>query len=220
MRTLLLYVVLTFVTLSCRSGGNRAASEVGENRHKQDTLQAGSPDQLVAEDSSFYLKATKGKEGEICLKYRLRHTNTFRNLCFKYFDYSDVVFPDTSVGVIYGDSFRESSYYLVRDSILILPLIGMNNFLSVYVLNLQSQEVLASDIRTSFSLVWVDENRSTFMTADTPDYINDTTYLYKLKKYKITGGEMSVVKTDTAQLKIDYKDDLKMNYRIARRVLH
>ncbi|SHN16284.1 hypothetical protein [Chitinophaga sp. CF418] len=220
MKMIFLYVALTFTSLSCKSGGSSTSAEV-EGKHEQvDSLQADSLDQLEAKDSSFYLKASKGKEGEICLKYRLNHTNTYKYFCFKYFDYSDVVFPDTSVGIINDGSFRESSYYLVHDSILILPLIGMNNFLSVYILNLQSQEVLGSDIRTSFSLVWIDGKSSTFLTTDTPDYINDTTYLYKLNKYKIEGGAMSLIKRDTAHLNVNLKDDLKINYKIARRILH
>ncbi|NLR62340.1 hypothetical protein HGH93_29885 [Chitinophaga polysaccharea] len=220
MKMIFLYIVLTFASLSCKSGKKPTNAEVGEKHEQFDSLQANNLDQLEAKDSSFYLKASKGKEGEICLRYRLNHTNADKDFCFKYFDYSDVVFPDTSVGVMNGSSFRESSYYLVHDSILILPLIGMNNFLSVYVLNLQSQQVLGSDIRTSFGLVWIDEKSSTFLTTDTPEYINDTTYLYKLNKYKIEGKELSLIKTDTAHLNIDLKDNLKANYRIARRLLH
>ncbi|SDF49190.1 hypothetical protein [Chitinophaga filiformis] len=220
MKMIVLYIVLTFASLSCKSGTKPANAEVDQEQKQGMISQADSPDQLEAKDSSFYLKASKEKDGEICLKYRLNHTNAYKEFCFKYFDYSDVVFPDTSVGIISGDSFRQSSYYLVHDSILILPLIGMNNLLSVYVLNLQSQQVLNSDVRTSFSLVWIDEKSSTFLTTDTPDYINDTTFLYKLNKYKIAGGEMSLIKTDTAHLKVDLKDDVKINYRIARRLLH
>ncbi|PSL26358.1 hypothetical protein [Chitinophaga ginsengisoli] len=220
MKMIFLYIVLTFASLSCKSGTKPASAVIEGKQEQAETLQTVSPDQLEAKDSSFYLKASKGKDGEICLKYRLSHTNDYKEFCFKYFDYSDVVFPDTSVGIISGASFRQSSYYLVHDSILILPLIGMNNFLSVYVLNLQSQQVLGSDIRTSFGLVWIDEKSSTFLTTDTPDYTNDTTYLYKLNKYKITGGEMSLVMTDTVHMKVDLKDDIKINYRIARRLLH
>jgi len=213
-------MVLTFASLSCKSGKSSVNVEV-EGTHEQfDSLQPSSLDQIVTRDSKFYLKASKGKTGEICLKYRLSYTNTYKDFCFKYFDYSDVVFPDTSVGLINGSLFRESSYFLVHDSILILPLIGMNNFLSVYVLNLQSQQVLGSDIRTSFGLVWIDEKSSTFLTTDTPEYINDTTYLYKLNEYKIEGNELSLIKTDTAHLNIDLKDDLMTNYRVARRFLH
>lgn len=215
-----LYIALTFNSFNCKSGKKTTNTEVAGTHEQFDSLPANNLDQLEAKDSSFYLKASKGKEGEICLRYRLNHTNIYKEFCFKYFDYSDVVFPDTSVGIISGSSFRESSYYLMHDSILVLPLIGMNNFLSVYVLNLQSQQVLGGDIRTSFGLVWIDEKGSTFLTTDTPQYIDDTTYLYKINKYKIDEKELSLIKTDTAHLSIDLKEDLKANYRIVRQLLH
>lgn len=220
MRKIILYIVLIFASVSCKSGKRTDSNEIEKKYERFDSLQASSLDQLETRNSSFYLIASKGKTGEICLKYRLSHTNTYKDFCFNYFDYSDVVFPDTSVGVISGSSFRESNYYLVHDSILILPLIGMNNFLSVYVVNLRSQRVLGSDIRTFFSLVWVDEKSCNFLTTDTPEYINDTTYLYKFNKYKIAGNEVAIIKTDTVHLNIELKDDLKVNYRIARRFLH
>lgn len=216
---ILLYIVLVFTVLNCKNR-NPINEEVKEKHEQFDSLQANNLEGLEAQDSSFYLNASKGNEGEIRLRYRLSYVNTVKDFCFKYFDYSDVVFPDTSVGIINGSSFRQSRYCVVHDSILILPLIGMNNFLSVYVLNLQSQQVIGSDIRTSLGLVWIDEKSSTFLTTDTPDYLNDTTYLYKVNKYKIEGKELSLLETDTAHLNIDLKDDLKANHRIARRLLH
>lgn len=219
MKMILLYIALAFASISCKSGRKPTNIEVEEKSKRFDSLPGNNLDELEAKDANFYLKASKGKEGEICLRYRLNHTNGYKDFCFKYFDYSEVVFPDTSVWIINGNTFRESSYCLVHDSILILPLIGMNNFLSVYVLNLKSQQVLGNDIRTSFSLVWIDDKRSTFLTTDTPQYIDDTTYLYQLNKYKIEGRELLLVKRDTAHLGVDIKDDLKAKDRIARRLL-
>lgn len=175
-------------------------------------------DQLESRDSIFYLRASKGQSGEICLKYRLNHKGSYRDFCFKYFDYSDAVFPDTSIGITNGRLHDKSNYVLLSDSILLLPVIGMNNSLSVYILNLQSQQVIGDDIRTSLDLVWVDKKSSTFIVADTRSYVNDTTYLYRLNKYKVNGNTLSIVKKDTAHLDVKLEDDFKAGYRVVKRI--
>jgi hypothetical protein len=217
MKNILICIVLVFSSLTCKRGNKNVNQKFDSNKPLDSSFKI---DELEIKDSIFYLKASKDKNGEISLKYRLKHTNIDRDMCFRYFDYSDVVFPDLSVGLIDSHSFKESRYYLVRDSILILPLIGMNNSLSVYILNLQSQQMIISDIRTSFNLLWVNERSSTFLVTDTPVYINDTIYLYKLNKYKLEENTVSLIKTDTVHLHIDLKDNLKINYLIARRILN
>ncbi|RFS21185.1 hypothetical protein DVR12_17785 [Chitinophaga silvatica] len=208
-----LSLLILLTVLSCQ---NRSTT-IGKSSNTQST---DSIEHFNVKDSILRLTATPQTDGEICLKYYLNHFASERDLCFKYFDYSDVIFPNISVGILNGHSFRKSNYGLIHDSILVLPLIGMNDFMSVYVLNLASQQILANDIRTSMELVWIDEKKSTFLLSDTPLYINDTTYLYKLKMYKITGSHLSIVRTDTIHMPIDVKDDLRVNYTIAQRILY
>jgi len=219
MKTIYPYIILIFTTLSCKNTIKPAHAGIKVKPAPIDSFPANNLDQLEVKDSNLYLKASKDKNGVICLRYQFNLSNTNKAFSFQYFDYSEVVFPDTSIGVIAGGSLRKSNYFLIRDSILILPLIGMNNFLSVYVLNLKSQQVLGDDMRTSLSLVWIDEKNSTFLIADTPSYIDDTTYLYNVNKYKIMGTKLSWVKSYSASLGVDLKDDLNANYKMVRRFL-
>ena len=222
MKNACLYTFFVFTTICCKNAIKPANAAREVKRVRVDSFPVNNLDQLVVKKPNLYLKASKEKNGEICLKYHyhMKGRDTYKECRFQYFDYSDVVFPDTCIGIINGSSFRQSNYYLVRDSILILPLIGMNNFLSIYIINLESQRVLANDIRTSLSLVWINEKTMNFLIADTPSYIDDTTYLYKVNKYKIEGTELPFVKEYSAHLSINRKDDLEANYKMARRFLN
>ncbi|SHL81374.1 hypothetical protein SAMN05444266_10579 [Chitinophaga jiangningensis] len=212
-----LLLVLVLAALSCKS--DTSTAEKKEVRKEQKgLLELTDLDQLEINDSSIYLKASKGNPGEICLQYRFVNQIFFQNCCFKYFDYSNVVFPDTSIGIINESSFIVSNYFLFQDSILVLPLIGMNDCLSIYIINLRSKQVIVNDIRTAFSLVWMDKNSASFVITDTPRYINDSTLLYRLNKYSIHGAEVSIMKTDMSYLKYRLKDDLKTQYNIVRRI--
>lgn len=118
-----------------------------------------------------YLNIVKDTTGFLIVEYKLKNVNFKKDtIRFRYFDYSDVIFPLKGVAVIKADTFKMYGYKLVKDSILFVPVLANNNSLSLNIIDLKNKNVITNDMRTSLTFVWIKEasDKIEFVISDTP----------------------------------------------------
>lgn len=174
------------------------------------------PDELLVNEPGLHLKASKKDSGELCFHYQLADNDTMKTFYFKYLNYSDVVFPAAAIGLLNGTKLRIRNYLVVRDSLFILPVIGMQDGLSVFIYNLRSMEMIVYDMRTSFELLWLNEQNMTFFMAASPQQVNDSLYSYELKKYKLTANDVKEISRHKVGINIDRIHEQEVIYNIAK----
>jgi len=227
MRKLKFYFIILIINYGCNNDIKESNKIVPENIKKdttKDVIPYFDTDRIDTSMFNIHLKAIKTVKG-ICINYRLKNEDKDRIIEFVVSHYSDIIFPNIAIGLIKPKSYSEYKYYISGDSILILPLIGVNNLLSIYVINLKTQNVLGSDMRTSFDLVWISSGKElTFLTSDTPTIIEDTIknkdiYKYVFEKTLITNEEIISIKRDSVLVNHDIKEDDNFQYRLAKKIL-
>lgn len=224
------FCLLLFCFVSCTKKriSQKENNKINANIISSDSLSNTADSRVFYEEQidttikNIQLHLRKIPEG-ITLKYQLNHSNREQTMSFKYFDYSDIIFPISSIGVLMHDQMNgyvKSNLYLLGDSILVLPLIGMTNSLSIYMINLKDGQVIADDVRTSISLLWINEKEGTMLTSDNPEIINeDESYEYKFIKSKITSEGLKDQSTIVLICKTDLSDDINRQFEIAQNIL-
>jgi len=160
---------------------------------KGDSAQTGKEDKIDTIIRGLaHLKIHKLENG-VTLVYRYKTERKIRTLHIVHPLFSDVVFPELSVGVIEPGIYKERQFYIINDSLLILPLIGISNKLHIYVVNLLSEKVYEQDIRSAFSYVWINPSSLSFVTSNAP-YYKDDTLVYTLNLYTIRPSEIILSK--------------------------
>lgn len=165
-----------------------------------------------------YLKSRKGLD-EVMLNYRLVSDVNEREVLVYHPSYSDIVFPDTACGVPGNKGYSLQQFTLIGDTMLILPLIGVSNRLHVHVINLKSGQAFGNDIRTWFSILWVNPKTACFVTANTPRENDDGSLIYRLCLWQIKQDGIHLLREKDVTTKdfIDY--DQKAQYDLVKPLL-
>lgn len=159
-----------------------------------DSIPYADSDTIDYSGATYFLKIKKLENGFLELNYSLGKKSGPQSFKMKYFDFSDVAFARNGVAVFDGKTTRYNKYYIVRDTILILPVNANDNSLSVNIIDLKNQKVLFDDLRTSLNSFWIyDTSGITCIMADSPEFM-DPQYEYKLEEYKFTGSELIKLK--------------------------
>lgn len=174
-------------------------------------------DTIFKKELNSYLKIQKTGDDFLKLNYKLKIEEKEHSFTVRYFNDSDIVFPEKGIGVLDSKKLKLERYYIYNDSILVLPILGVNNTLSTYVIDLKNENILADDVRTSLSLLWIRKKKKLeIIMSDTPE-ITDTTYKYVLHKYELDKNKLNEIKLDSILLKYDLKSSLKKEYKFIRK---
>jgi hypothetical protein len=243
MKSIFIFISVSFILLCCsnnhygKDNGNEMSDSLGmiidgiqiqDQINKKDSIDQiilDKQERLVVHDSAIDLIVTKSETelvtiGQMCLKFRLKGKLDYDEFCFRYPKFSDVIFPDTSVGILNNGKYRESNYYLFEDEKLLLPICGMN-FLLVYVLDLKNKQVLRElERRTYLQLVWVDEKSSKYLVTDSPQFRGDqTSVFYNVFVFNVKKNKIDLVGADRMTFKIEENQDRRLVYLNAKRIL-
>lgn len=166
-------------------------------------------------------------EGFLIVKYKIsKINNNAQFIKFRYFNFDDNIFPINGVSVINGRKFKSEKYTIINDSILILPVLANNNSLSVNILNLKTKELIATDIRTSMSFVWVSNvnGKSKFIVSDNPKINyngeNSVIFKYTMLMYEIKNGELQFVRKKTAELTEKISVNIDREFKLIYEIFH
>ncbi len=157
----------------------------------------------------IHLKAKKIKSG-INLTYSFFNESAEHSLNFGISHFSNWVFTHKALGLINRDSFKRVDILIVGDSLLFLPLIGVNDKLSLYVINIKTEKLLYSDIRTSFDLFWINERNLKIATANSQDFTDSKfKYIYYVSQLNEIGMNKRIKDSVTSIYPIDENIDLQ-----------
>jgi hypothetical protein len=190
-----------------------------KNQYKNDSK---AYDNSTNKNLTDFLNITKDTtEGYLSIKYKLSRINKEEDIIkLRYFDYDDNIFPLNGVGVINGKTFKLEKHTIINDSILFLPVIANNNSLSVNILNLKTKELLATDIRTFLSFVWINSSNKKikFIVSDNPKIIdgneNKEMFEYHLKIYEIRNGELQYIRKEILNLTDEIGNNINEEFKI------
>jgi len=134
----------------------------------------------VIQHSSLTVKRIDDK---IYLKYKKRGQNSV-SIKLPFYHNSELAFPSSSVvGFSKGaTNLNLGRCFFYQDSVLVLPLLGVNNTLSSYIVNLQSGKIILDDVRTSFFWIWIDSGDGSLYLASTLNPHDDSLYKFTMKK--------------------------------------
>lgn len=158
------------------------------------------------------LKISKEKT-LIKLTYKLSERNNFDSIKFQHTDFSEIIFPKKSIGLITKTGFIVQRFYLAKNKILILPLIGINNKLQIYYIDLKNGTIDDQDIRTSFELVWINEITQSIYTSNMPEYL-DSTLRYKINEYTISSNGLHIERRFDIETKDNLEDSVYKQYEV------
>lgn len=141
----------------------------------------------------------------IKLNFKLTDSLTSDSLTFQHNDFSEVVFPKKSVAILGDVDFTTQRFYVSEKLILVLPLIGVNNKLQIYFIDLRNKKIVNADIRTFFELVWINPQTQLMYTSNFPEYL-DSTIIYKINEYSITTNGFEFKRNYTIETKNNIED--------------
>lgn len=228
-------LLLAVLMLSCGVDG-KGPTEPGEGPVLEDSLPYKDLDtSLPRPDSSFRdpdtldvhlpgldLRGRKEPGEQVVLTYRVQG-GPEKELTFRFPDYSAVVFPDRAITVLDDSAYHYKKLLFLGDSLLILPLIGIHNYITAVVINLRTGAVLASDNRSFFSTIWVRTRpRLRLLSSDMPYPDPDASresYRYHLTEWTVEANEIR----QTAEYRFSdthwLHEGESLTYPIARRYL-
>jgi hypothetical protein len=216
------FVFFVVVSLYCCGGKQKETQDSSppnpsEVKKVENSIPYLDSDTIFKKGLNSYLKIQKAEDDFLKLDYKLGVEEKEHSFKLRYFNNSDVVFPEKGIGFLDSKNINLERCYIYNDSILILPILGVNNSLSIYVVDLKNENVLADDIRTSLSFLWIKKKKKLeFVMSDTPE-ISDSTYKYVLRKYELNKDKLKEIKLDSILLKYDLKSNLKREYKYIRK---
>ena len=219
---LLLCIIVLSILSSCVN--NKSVDDKKDTPKASVLVKRGTDSILIPEKSDTVIKGLinldmEKVDGGVNLIYKYKNETKIRTVHIAHTDYSAIVFPELAVGVITGkNSFRSERFYIINDSLLVLPLIGISNRLHVYIVNLPFEKVCDPDIRTSFSYVWVKPGNAGFITSDSPVY-KDSTILYQLHEYQIKPDNISLSRVKNVEVKSEIDESLKEQFSFVKALL-
>ncbi|KAF2342576.1 hypothetical protein [Flavobacterium tistrianum] len=174
-------------------------------------------DTIFKKEQDSYLKIGKVDDDFLKLDYKLKKEEKSHSLKIRYFTDSDIIFPKNGIGILNNKKTSLERYSFLNDSILVLPILGVNNTLSTYIIDLKNEVVLDDDVRTSLSLVWIrKKEKSELIFSDTPQ-VTDSTYKYILRKYVFEKNKLNEIKVDSVLLKYNLTKNLKKEFKLIRK---
>jgi hypothetical protein len=212
----LTYITLILIVTACTNNNSNNKIRNGiKNDSGISVPKFSNIDKIIDSTPNYYLVATKTAT-TINLKYKRKGSEKDSNISFPFSNYSEVVFPDTAIGLIQNKTYVKMKYYLFGDSLLILPLIGVNNLLSIYIINLKNGELIGDgeNNRTSLNLVWVYVKKGEvyFITSDTP--LEKGGFVkYVLITSKIKKDSLEEIRRNPILLKKNIDDNLQLEYQ-------
>ena len=179
----------------------------------------------LGKNKKDYLTITKDTNGFLTLEYKLKKVKLKKDtLRFRYFDYSDNIFPLNGVSVIKSKKFKLYDHTILKDSILFLPVLANNNSLSLNIINLKNKEVITNDLRTSLTFVWIKEqaDKIEFIISYTPKASDNgalaENYKYVFIKYELKNDELNVTKIDSIETNYDIKSNITKEFKLINKM--
>lgn len=215
------FAIIALILVSCNSKKTNTLTILDGTPEKKgkinDLIKIVSSDTICRKEKDYYLKIHKLENSFLKLDYKLKKEKKNHSFKMRYFDYSEIVFPNKSIGHLDLKYLKSEKYFIYKDSILILPILSMPNTLSLYVIDLKNEKVLMDDFRTSLFFLWIrTKNGLEFIRADNP-VVTDSTYKYTLIKCRLKSNYLEDIKVDSIVLKDDINIDLKKQYEIIKK---
>jgi len=175
-----------------------------EKKNAPNKTEENKNDYLDVVTSGYHIRADRF-DSLIFLKYKSINDSAYHYVDFKYSNVSDVAFPTFSIGLIGNGHYVREKVYIYNNCFLILPVIGINNYLSFYLIDLNTGTLLTDDVRTSLELIWINNEKQPEIILADRSSSNSTSYSYTFYVCSIVNNEIITKK----KKKISFDEDLR-----------
>jgi hypothetical protein len=218
-----LIYLLTFLTAfsGCKSKQGQSITDINKQKQESGAIRSNKDTNLDSfrdTVSGLIFSGWKTNDG-FTLKYQLKTEDSAKTISKKFINQYDVIFPELSIAIFKDtSSYRKQRLYVYADSILIMPLLGVNNYLQFYIINLRSGISYGDDIFSSLSMIWIKErNGLTIYRADTP-VENDSVATYKINSFSIARNKISPERSKFIKLNAPMRYDEDKQFKIIKRL--